>query len=69
MKFTPSAKRFWEAIAPDLRLRILNNVWCVQCMKSSSMGNVTGRIEKGMLTLTGVCTRCGGVVARLVEPD
>jgi len=69
MKFTPPAKRFWEAIAPDLRVRILNNVWCVQCMKSSSMGNVTGRIEKGMLTLTGVCTRCGGVVARLVEPD
>jgi hypothetical protein len=69
MKFTPQAKRFWEDIAPDLRLRILNNVWCVHCMKSSSMGNVTGRIEKGMLALTGICTRCGGVVARLVEPN
>ena len=69
MKLTPQAKRFWEAMAPDLRLRILNNAWCVHCMKPSSMGNVTGRIEKGMLTLTGICTRCGGLVARLVEPD
>ncbi len=69
MKFTLQAKRFWEAIAPDHRLRILNSVWCVQCMQGTSMGNVTGRIENGMLTLTGVCTRCGGVVARLMEPD
>jgi hypothetical protein len=69
MEFTPQAKRFWETITPELRLRILNNVWCVHCMKSSSMGNAAGRIEKGMLALTGVCTRCGGVVARLVEPD
>ena len=69
MKFTPQAKRFWEAIAPDLRLRILNNVWCVHCMKSSSMGHVTGRIEKSMLALSGVCTRCGGLVARIVAPD
>jgi hypothetical protein len=67
MEMTPPAKRIWEKIAPELRLRILNNVWCVNCMKSSSMGKAAGRVEKGLLTLTGVCTRCGGVVARIVE--
>ncbi len=67
MQFTPQAKKFWEAISADQRLRILNNVWCVQCMQGSSMGNASGKIDKGMLSLIGVCTRCGGVVARLVE--
>jgi hypothetical protein len=38
-------------------------------MKSSSMGKVTGKIEKGRLALSGVCTRCGGIVARIVEED
>ena len=68
MKFTPQAKKIWDSVAPERRLRILNQVWCVQCMKSSSMGNVTAKVEKGRLALNGVCTRCGGVVARVVRP-
>ena len=69
MKLTPQAGKIWESLAPDLRLRILNDVWCVNCMKPSSMGNASGKVEKGRLTLTGVCTRCGGLVARIVEQD
>ena len=68
MKLSPQARRIWEAIAPDRRLRILNQVWCVRCMKSSSMGNITGKIEGGRLSLSGVCTHCGGVVAKIIEP-
>lgn len=68
MKFSPQAQRIWEAIAPDRRLRILNDVWCVRCMKSSSMGHTSGKIENGRLSLSGVCTHCGGVVAKIVEP-
>ncbi len=67
MKLTPSAKKIWDKIPPDQRLRILNNVWCVACMKSSSMGRASGRVERGILTLTGRCTRCGGLVARIIE--
>jgi hypothetical protein len=67
MELTPQAKKIWAAIAPDQRLRILNNVWCVNCMKSSSMGAVSGRVEKGVLSLKGVCTRCGGLVARIAD--
>ena len=69
MQLTPPAKRIWEKIPAEQRLSILNHVWCVGCMKSSSMGNASGRVEKGHLTLTGVCTRCGGVVARIVESE
>jgi hypothetical protein len=68
MKFTPPAQRIWETIAPDRRLRILNSVWCVRCMKLSSMGNISGKIENGRLSLSGVCTHCGGVVAKIIEP-
>jgi hypothetical protein len=67
MNLTPQAKKIWDAIAPDQRLRILNNVWCVNCMKPSSMGSVSGRVDKGVLSLKGVCTRCNGLVARIVK--
>ena len=67
MKLTPQAKKIWETVSPDQRLRILNHVWCTHCMKISSIGNASGRVEKGALALTGICTRCGGLVAKIVE--
>ncbi len=67
MELTPQANKIWEAIPKDQRLQILNRVWCVGCMKSTSMGEIQGRVEKGRLALSGVCTRCGGIVARIVE--
>ena len=36
--FTPKAKKIWETIAGDIQIKILNNVWCVNCRKESSMG-------------------------------
>jgi hypothetical protein len=65
--FTPKAKKIWEAIAGIIQFKILNNVWCVQCRKESSIGNLTGKIESGMLVLRGTCTKCGGEVARVIE--
>jgi hypothetical protein len=64
---TPKAKKIWESIAGDIQIKILNNVWCVQCRKESSIGNLTGKIESGMLVLRGSCTKCGGDVARVIE--
>ena len=66
---TPKAKRIWEAIPGNIRLKILNNVWCVQCKDMRGIGNFTGKIEKGMLVLRGVCTRCGGEVVRVIENE
>ena len=65
--FTPKAKQIWESIPGNIRVKILNNVWCVSCASNRGLGKVSGKIEKGMLILRGVCTRCGGEVARGVE--
>jgi ribosomal protein S17E len=67
--FTPKAKKIWEAIAGDIQIKILNNVWCAHCRKGSSIGNLIGKIESGMLVLRGTCTKCGGDVARVIENE
>ncbi|MDH3576020.1 MAG: ORF6N domain-containing protein [Desulfobacteraceae bacterium] len=67
--FTPKAKKIWEAIPGIIQFKILNNVWCVQCRKESSIGNLSGKIESGMLVLRGTCTTCGGDVARVIENE
>ena len=64
---TPQARRRWEAIPGDIRMKILNNVWCVGCRNTTGIGEVSGKIEKGMLVLRGGCTKCGGEVARVME--
>ena len=64
---TPQARRIWDTVAGDLQVKILNNVWCVSCKETTGIGNVSGKVEKGMLVLRGVCTRCGGEVARVIE--
>lgn len=68
-KFTSQAKKRWESIPTGirLRLRIQNNVWCVRCKTTVGMGNLSGSIRKRMLFLEGVCTRCSGTVAWIVE--
>jgi hypothetical protein len=65
--FTPKAKKIWEAIPGIIQFKILNNVCCVQCRKESSIGNLSGKIESGMLVLRGTCTTCGVDVARVIE--
>jgi hypothetical protein len=67
--FTPKAKKIWETIPGDIQFKILNNVWCVHCRKESSIGNLTGKIESGMLVLRGTCTKCGSDVARVIENE
>jgi hypothetical protein len=37
--------------------------------KESSIGNLSGKIESGMLVLRGTCTKCGGDVARVIENE
>ncbi len=66
MELTPQAAKIWNAIPAMQRLKILNKVWCVRCMRNTSMGEASGRIEKGQLSLTGICTRCGRIVAKIV---
>ncbi len=66
---TPQAFRIWINIPGDIQMKILNNVWCRTCSDITSIGSVSGKIEKGVLILRGICTRCGNPVARVIENE
>jgi len=66
-KFTPKARKIWEAIPLPMQEKILNNVWCSTCRKMTTMVHFAGKEEGGDLILTGQCARCNGNVARVVE--
>ncbi len=66
---TPQAFRIWINIPGDIQIKILNNVWCRTCSEITGIGNVSGKIEKGILILKGICTRCGNPVARVIKNE
>ena len=66
---TPQAFRIWINIPGNIQLKILNNVWCRTCSDTTGIGSVSGKIEKGMLILKGICTRCSNPVARVIENE
>ncbi len=67
--FSLDAKRIWDAIPPYHKTQILNNVWCGDCGKMTTIFRFTGRMEGKDLVLEGECERCGGKVARLIENE
>lgn len=67
MNFTPTAHEIWNCLDPQMRVRLMNNVFCGNCKSETGIGYVSGVVEKGNLILRGVCTKCGGSVARLIE--
>jgi phage regulator Rha-like protein len=70
LDLTPKARAIWESISGNIQLKLLNNVWCVNCRETTGIGgDVTGKVAKGMLVLHGKCTRCGGAVARVIENE
>ena len=66
---TTQAFRIWINIPGDIQMKILNNVWCRTCSDITGIGSVSGKIEKGVLILRGICTRCGNPVARVIENE
>ena len=67
--FTPSAQKFWDKLNPKIRVRLMNNAFCFTCKGETGIGNPSGDIKSGDLVLSGVCTKCGEPVARLIEND
>jgi hypothetical protein len=65
--FSPRATAAWNTIAPEIRVRLLNNFWCGVCHATRSVDLHSGSISQGDLVLRGYCTRCGGEIARLIE--
>ena len=66
-RFTPQARRLWEALDESTRHRVLSSVWCGACGCKVSIANYSGRVVQGDVVLSGVCGRCAGEVSRLVE--
>lgn len=67
---TPKARNMWEGISGNVQIKLLNNVWCGICGKTSGIGgDVSGKVSKGMLVLQGSCTNCGKNVARVIENE
>lgn len=59
---TPKAKKFWDLIPSNAKIKILNNVFCMNCI--STVGTVSiavtsMKVEKGNLIISGNCTKCG----------
>lgn len=69
MKLEPDALKRWEQIPPKFQLKLLNNVWCAHCREVRSIGNTSGEMVGDSLVLRGVCTTCGGEVARVIEGE
>jgi hypothetical protein len=66
MKLEPDALKRWEQIPTKFQLKLLNNVYCSHCVKMRSIGNATGKMVGNSLVLNGICTTCGGKVARVI---
>ncbi len=44
-----SFKPGWKMLRfGDVRVKILNNVWCVGCAETTGIGNISGKKEKGI---------------------
>lgn len=66
-RFTPTAQEFWSSLNPQMRIRLMNNVFYVSCKGETGIGNVSGSVKRGDLILKGICTKCGESVVRLIE--
>jgi hypothetical protein len=68
-ELTRDAKRRWDRVPESIRKEILDNVWCPHCRGGSSMQLREGKMSGCSLVLQGVCKKCGGETARVVEPE
>lgn len=65
--FTAPAFKLWEAIPPNIRKKLLANVWCGRCRHEVTITNFSGAVRGGDLLLVGKCSECQDDVARVVE--
>jgi len=68
-EFTPEASIRWQKVPSWAQLKILESVWCGNCLQGVLMELGEGKMEDDSLILEGICTRCGNKVVRLIEPE
>ena len=67
MEMTQQAKTLWDKIPAQIRVKLLNNVYCGKCGDNRSVGQASAVVEKGDIIIRGICTTCSSPVARLIE--
>jgi hypothetical protein len=68
-KLTPDARKRWNEVSERSRKDIIESVWCPHCQTGVPMQLRDGKMERRLLVLRGTCKKCGGEVARVVEPE
>ena len=66
--FTAEARKRWDHIHQSDKTELLNNVWCGQCRAVTSIQLRDGSMAGHSHVLHGTCKKCGGEVARVIEP-
>ena len=61
-----SVKDKWEKLNPEFKELILNNAFCHRCSITTITDYILKNDKYGIL-IEGKCSKCGGVVVRLVE--
>ncbi len=67
-KLTADAKRRWEQVPEWAKKEILDTVRCGHCLAGTPMQLREGKMSGRSLILSGTCKKCGGEVARVIEP-
>jgi hypothetical protein len=67
-KFTTEARNRWDHFSPSDKTEFLDNAWCGECKTGTSMHLKEGEMSGRSLVLHGACKKCGGEVARVIEP-
>jgi hypothetical protein len=66
--FSGDAMKRWNQIVSTDKQELLENVWCGQCRAVAVMQLENGKMLGRSLLLSGICKKCGGEVARVIEP-
>ncbi len=68
-RFTPQALKLWKKVPEWAQEKLLDNVFCGNCLVMTTIVDFTGGVEGGDLVLRGKCKTCGEKVARLIESE
>ncbi|MBB5172516.1 hypothetical protein [Texcoconibacillus texcoconensis] len=62
-----NAARKWANISKDMRQRLLNNVFCLNCADATRIVKYDIHDDELGVVLKGQCQTCGQNVARVIE--
>jgi hypothetical protein len=59
----------WDLLPAAEKAKIVDNVWCDTCEKTTTMIEIDCQTMNSDLILSGKCAACGNAVGRFVEGD